>query len=308
MIKEENNLRKAPVFNGPSNISLSEAEAFTRKLAVNHYENFIVGSIFLPKEKRQHIYNIYAFARIGDDLADEIADTAESLEALETYEQQLEACYNGDIQAPVFAALSRTIREFEIPIETFRRLLAAFKQDRVKNRYATFDEVLDYCQNSANPVGELFLYIFGYKDKSLLPLSDAICTALQLANFWQDVSRDAAKNRIYIPRGDIERFGVSEEDIFSKHFSENFRTLLQFEVNRTRNLFEKGKKLFHLLGKDILLDVCLFVAGGEAILNKIEMQGYDVLNKRPALSKGEQVRLFMREWWRVKRGKNGCKS
>ena len=308
MIKEENNLRKAPVFNGPSNISLSEAEAFTRKLAVNHYENFIVGSIFLPKEKRQHIYNIYAFARIGDDLADEIADTAESLEALETYEQQLEACYNGDIQAPVFAALSRTIREFEIPIETFRRLLAAFKQDRVKNRYATFDEVLDYCQNSANPVGELFLYIFGYKDKSLLPYSDAICTALQLANFWQDVSRDAAKNRIYIPRGDIERFGVSEEDIFSKHFSENFRTLLQFEVNRTRNLFEKGKKLFHLLGKDILLDVCLFVAGGEAILNKIEMQGYDVLNKRPALSKGEQVRLFMREWWRVKRGKNGCKS
>ena len=305
MKKEAKIIKKAW---GHLNPSLAEAEAFTRNLAVTHYENFIVGSIFLPKEKRQHIYNIYTFARIGDDLADEITDTDESLEALETYEHQLEACYNGDFHAPVFMALSRTIQEFGIPIEIFRRLLAAFKQDRVKNRYATFDEVLAYCRNSANPVGELFLYIFGYKDRLLLPYSDAICTALQLTNFWQDVNRDAAKDRIYIPQEDLERFGVPDGDIFSKHFSERFRTLLQFEINRTRNLFEKGKKLFHLLKKDILLDVRLFVAGGEAILNKIEKQDYDVLNKRPALSKKEQVGLFMREWWSVKRGKNGCKS
>ncbi|NOY78832.1 MAG: squalene synthase HpnC [Calditrichaeota bacterium] len=296
------------MFGNQLNSSLAEAEAFTRDLAVTHYENFIVGSIFLPKEKRQHIYNIYAFARIGDDLADEITDTDESLEALEAYEHQLEACYNGHVRTPVFAALSRTIREFNIPIETFQRLLAAFKQDRVKNRYDTFDEVLAYCRNSANPIGELFLYIFGYNDPSLLPYSDAICTALQLTNFWQDVSRDAAKNRIYIPLEDLERFGVSEKDIFLKHFSENFRTLVQFEVDRTRKIFEKGKKLVHLLQKDILLDICLFMAGGEAILNKIEKQNYDVLNKRPALSKKEQGRLFLREWWRVKRGKNGCKS
>ncbi len=186
--------------------------------------------------------------------------------------------------------------------------MTAFKQDRAKNRYATFQDVLGYCENSANPVGELFLTIFGYRDRSLLPFSDGICTALQLTNFWQDVNRDAAKNRVYIPQEDLERFGVSEADIFSKHFSEEFRTLLRFEVDRTQKLFEKGKKLFHLLKKDILLDVCLFAAGGEAILSKIKKQNYNVLNERPDLSKKEQVRLFLREWWRVKRGKYVCKS
>lgn len=308
MKKEESNLIKGAVFNHQVDVSLAEAEAFTRKLAVTHYENFIVGSIFLPKEKRQHIYNIYAFARIGDDLADEIPDTEESLSALETYERQLEACYAGNPESKIFVALSHTIREFDIPIQPFRRLLSAFKQDRIKNRYASFQDVLGYCENSANPIGELFLHIFGYRDHSLLPYSDAICTALQLTNFWQDVNRDAANNRIYFPQEDLERFGVSEGDIFSKHFSERFRTLLQFEVNRTQNLFEKGKELFHFLKKDILLDVCLFVAGGEAILSKIKNQDYNVLDRRPDLSRKEQVRLFARAWWRLKRGKNGCKS
>ena len=303
MKKEENNLRKDTVFGNQTDVSLAEAEAFTRKIAVTHYENFIVGSIFLPKEKRQHIYNIYAFARIGDDLADEIGDTRESLSALEAYARQLEACYAGNPESKVFVALSNTIREFDIPIQPFRRLLTAFRQDRVINRYATFQDVLGYCENSANPVGELFLYIFGYKDQSLLPFSDAICTALQLTNFWQDVNRDAAKNRVYIPREDLERFGVSEEEIFSKHCSQNFRTLLRFEVNRTKNLFEKGKELFHFIKKDILLDVRLFLAGGEAVLAKIKKQNYDVLSKRPDLSKTEQARLFIREWWSVKRGK-----
>ncbi|GBE27846.1 all-trans-phytoene synthase [bacterium BMS3Bbin03] len=289
-------------------VSLAQAEEFTRNLARSHYENFTVGTFLLPREKRQHIYNIYAFARIGDDLADEIAGHTESLSALKAYEDRLQACCDGHPESAVFTALYNTIQTFDIPIDPFQRLLKAFRQDRLKNRYETFDEVLDYCQNSANPVGELFLTIFDYRDRALLPFSDAVCTALQLTNFWQDVSRDALKNRIYIPQEDLRRFQVTEEEIFSEHFSGKFRKLIRFEVTRTRERFDAGKKLFQYLKKDISLDVRLFVSGGEAILDKIEKQNYDVLSGRPSLSKWDRARLFLRAWWIVRKGKNGGQS
>ena len=281
--------------------TLEEAEAFTRTLATSHYENFLVGSVLIPKEKRQHVYNLYAFARTADDLADEISDSTQSLAALDAFEADLKACFQGEARGPIFVALSRTIREFNLSIEPFQRLLTAFRQDRRQNRYQTFNDLLNYCQNSANPVGEIFLQLFGYRETKLIPYSDAICTGLQLANFWQDVARDARKNRLYLPLEDLKKHGVSEQEIFEKQFTENFRTLMAFEISRTQTYFDRGKKLFEFLGRDILLDVRLFVAGGEAVLKAIRKIDYNVLSQRPILTKKDQVRLFAREWWKSKR-------
>ncbi len=281
--------------------TLEEAEAFTRTLATSHYENFLVGSVLIPKEKRQHVYNLYAFARTADDLADEISDSTQSLAALDAFEADLKACFQGEARGPIFVALSRTIREFNLSIEPFQRLLTAFRQDRRQNRYQTFDDLLNYCQNSANPVGEIFLQLFGYRETKLIPYSDAICTGLQLANFWQDVARDARKNRLYLPLEDLKKHGVSEQEIFEKQFTENFRTLMAFEISRTQTYFDRGKKLFEFLGRDILLDVRLFVAGGEAVLKAIRKIDYNVLSQRPILTKKDQARLFAREWWKSKR-------
>ncbi len=282
-------------------LSLEEAEARTRALATTHYENFLVGSLLIPKEKRQHLYNIYAFARTADDLADEIPDSSESLEALDAFEADLEACFRGEPESSVFVALRHTVETFDLPIEPFKRLLEAFRQDQRQNRYGTFGELLGYCQNSANPVGELVLLLFGYREPRLIPYSDAICTGLQLANFWQDVARDARKNRLYLPLEDLHRFGVEEEEIFQKHFSPNFRKLMAFEVERTQSFFDRGKALFDFLKKDLLLDVRLFAAGGEAVLKAIRKIDYNVLAQRPVITKKEQARLFAREWWKSKR-------
>ncbi len=284
-----------------SALSLEKAEQFTRELATSHYENFVVGSLLIPKEKRQHIYNVYAFARTADDLADETSGSAESLKALKAFEADLEACFEGKPNGAVFVALRHTVEAFDLPIEPFKRLLVAFRQDQRQNRYETFEQLLGYCQNSANPVGELFLLLFGYRDEELLPYSDAVCTGLQLANFWQDVARDARKNRLYLPLEDLQKFGVEETEIFQKHFSRKFRSLMEFEVERTQSLFDEGKKLFDFLHKDILLDVRLFVAGGEAMLKAIQKIDYNVLTKRPIITKKDQARLFAREWWRAKR-------
>src|SRR5277367_4912175 len=193
--------------------TLADAREYCARLARTHYENFSVATWFLPRRLRQHFFNVYAYCRISDDLGDEVGDTAASLALLDEWEQELDACYDGTPKHPVFVALRETVREFDIPKHEFSDLLRAFRQDQTVTRFETFDDVLAYCRYSANPVGHLVLYLCGYRDAERQQLSDYTCTALQLANFWQDVSDDYAKGRIYLPLEDLRRFHVTEDDI-----------------------------------------------------------------------------------------------
>lgn len=271
-----------------------EARQYTEKIARTHYENFTVVSGFMPAELKQHMFNVYAYCRWSDDLGDEIPDPALAIEALEWWRGELELCYAGRPNHPVFVALKETIDRFEIPAEPFHHLLDAFVQDQTVKRFPTYGDLLYYCERSANPVGRLVLYLFGFGDAERQRLSDATCTALQLTNFWQDVTVDWPKGRVYLPLEDLERFGVTEEQIAARRFTPEFRELMQFEVERARRLFSQGLPLLYMVPKRLRLDLELFTRGGEEILNLIEAQGYDVLTSRPALSKGRKVGLILR--------------
>lgn len=271
-----------------------EARQYTEKIARTHYENFTVVSGFMPAELKQHMFNVYAYCRWSDDLGDEIPDPAQAIQALEWWRGELEQCYAGRPNHPVFVALKETIDRFEIPAEPFHHLLDAFVQDQTVKRFPTYGDLLYYCERSANPVGRLVLYLFGFKDAERQRLSDATCTALQLTNFWQDVTVDWPKGRVYLPLEDLERFGVSEEQIPQRRFTPEFRELMQFEVERARRLFSQGLPLLYMVPKRLRLDLELFTRGGEEILNLIEAQGYDVLTSRPALSKSRKVGLILR--------------
>jgi len=276
-----------------ANATLAAAEAYCRRLAKSHYENFALVSVFIPRRLHQHVYNVYAFARTADDFADEGPDPRENLRKLEDWEQQLAECYRGRAVHPVFVALRHTLQEFAIPEELFRRLLIAFKQDQQKARYATFDELLDYCRNSANPVGRIYLHLFGLATPERCALSDQICTALQLTNFWQDVRRDLERGRIYLPEEDLRRFNVSEEDLSRPRASAAVKALIRFEVERTREFFRNGKRLENQVPRSLGRQIRLFVQGGEAVLAAIERQGYDVLGKRPVLSRLKKTQLLL---------------
>ncbi len=267
---------------------------YTRQLAHTHYENFTVVSILLPKSLRQDFCNIYAFCRTADDLGDEVRDRNRASEYLARFRQQTQDCYAGKASTPVFRALKQTIAKHDIPIEPFLDLIDAFEQDQRIDRYDTFDQVLDYCRRSANPVGRLVLYVCGYRDEERQLLSDQICTALQLANFWQDVRRDILdRDRIYLPRESMDRFGVSEAQINSGQFDENYRKLIQFEVERTEALFDRGEKLLPLLRPAVRSQIALFGKGGRAVLSAIVRQDYDTLTCRPVLSKWQKGRLVL---------------
>jgi squalene synthase HpnC len=274
--------------------SLSEARQYCRRLARSHYENFSVASWFLPSRLRQHFFNVYAYCRISDDLGDEVGDSAASLQLLDEWQTELDACYDGDPRHPVFVALSETVREFEIPQHEFSDLLTAFRQDQAVSRYETFDDLLGYCRNSANPVGHLVLYVCGYSDAERQLLSDYTCTALQLANFWQDVSADFAKGRIYLPLEDLRRFGVSEEEIRAGQNTTAFCAMMKFEVERAREWFAQGLPLIAKVDHALATDVELFSRGGQEILNAIERQNYAVLGRRPAISKSRKLSLVAR--------------
>ena len=278
--------------------SLEEAREYCRRLARSHYENFSVASWFLPKHLRQHFFNVYAYCRISDDLGDEVGDAATSLRLLDDWEVELNACYSDDRSPrhPVFVALAETVREFEIPKHEFADLLVAFRQDQQVGRYETFTDLLGYCRNSANPVGHLVLYLCGYRDAERQQLSDYTCTALQIANFWQDVSRDYEIGRIYLPLEDLRRFGVSEDTIRAGENSLAFCDMMRFEVARSRQWFAQGMPLVGKVDGKLALDIDLFSRGGQEILNVIERQGYAVLGRRPAISKGASWR-----WWRAQR-------
>jgi squalene synthase HpnC len=274
--------------------SLAEARQYCRKLATNHYENFSVATWFLPKRLRQHFYNVYAYCRISDDLGDEVGDPRASLQLLDAWQQELEACYAGSPKHPVFVALSETVQAFEIPKHEFSDLLTAFRQDQTVTRYKSFDDLLGYCKNSANPVGHLVLYLCGYKDSERQFLSDFTCTALQLANFWQDVSVDYAKGRIYLPLEDLHRFAVSEDDIAHQRNTSAFVEMMKFEVERAREWFRQGLPLIQKVSRELAVDIELFSRGGQEILNAIEAQGFAVLGRRPVISKPRKLALVAR--------------
>ncbi len=269
------------------------ARAYCARVARSHYENFTVVSALLPRRLVPHFHAVYAFCRWADDLADETAGGEESLALLAWWRGELLACYGGAPAHPVTVALTETIRRFAIPPAPFLDLIAAFEQDQRVMRYATFADVLDYCTRSANPVGRLVLHLFECFDDRRAALSDEVCTGLQLANFWQDVARDRAIGRVYLPQADLARFGVTEEDLVAKRFTPAFGELLAFQVERARGYFDRGTELLPLLPTRARVDVDLFVRGGRAILDAIEQAGFDVLTRRPTVGKWRKARLLL---------------
>lgn len=274
--------------------SPAAAQQYTKWLATHHYENFNVVSWLLPKELHQHFYNVYAYCRWADDLGDEIPAKERALELLSWWETELDACYEGRPSHPVFVALRETVIAKDVPKQPFADLLKAFRQDQVVKRYPTWAAVLEYCVYSANPVGRLVLYLCGYRDEERQRLSDATCTALQLANFWQDVSRDLEKGRIYIPLDRAVAHGVKEQDIVERKFDQRYVALMKELIEYTRGLFEKGMPLSKMVEGKLSVDLAMFSKGGLAVLDAIESIGYDTLNRRPEVSKGKQVRLLGR--------------
>jgi len=274
--------------------SLQESLAYCERLARSHYENFSVATWFLPKRLRPHFYSIYAYCRISDDLGDEVGNPQHALQLLGIWEGELDACYAGRPRHPVFVALAETVRVCDIPRQPFADLLTAFRQDQRVSRYESFDDVLGYCHYSANPVGRLVLYACGYRDPERQQLSDYTCTALQLANFWQDVTVDYGKGRIYLPLEDLRRFGVSETDIAERRATPQFLELMRFQVERAREWFYKGLPLAQKVDSELAIDIELFSRGGLGILDAIERQGYDVLGRRPVISKGRKLALVAR--------------
>ncbi len=274
--------------------SLEEARAWCRQLAGSHYENFHVASWFLPRALRPHFHALYAYCRVSDDLGDEVGDTAASLALLDLWGRELDACYAGEARHPVFVALAETIRACSIPKEPFADLLVAFRQDQTVTRYQTMQDVLGYCRYSANPVGRLVLYACGYADEERFRLSDDTCSALQLANFWQDIRVDFAKGRVYLPQDDMRRFGVTDDTIAGGIATPEFRALLDYEVDFARRLFEQGLPLIGTVDRELAVDLDLFSRGGLEILRAIQRLDYDVLSARPAISKPTKLALALR--------------
>jgi squalene synthase HpnC len=274
--------------------TLDEARAWCQRLAESHYENFHVASWFLPKDLRPHFHAIYAYCRVSDDLGDELGDPEQSLALLDIWGRELDACYEGRARHPVFVALAETIKQCFIPKEPFADLLVAFRQDQTVTRYETMEDLLGYCRNSANPVGRLVLYACGESNEENVRLSDLTCSALQLANFWQDVRADIKRGRIYIPKKDMDFFRVSEEYIAEGIVTPEFRGLMVCEIDYTRSLFEQGLPLIGKVHRDLAIDLDLFSRGGLEILRAIERCDYDVLSARPAISKAAKLALLLR--------------
>src|SRR5688572_22501538 len=279
--------------------TIEEARAYTRWLATHHYENFHVVSFLLPKRLHQDFYNVYAYCRWADDLADEIGDRNESLRLLEWWRGELDALYAGQASHPVFVSLVPTIEKYSILQQPFADLIQAFVQDQTVARYENWEQLFGYCRCSANPVGRLVLYLCGYSDAERQQLSDATCTALQLANFWQDVTVDLQKDRIYIPLEIMRRHDYSENDLLARRFTPAFREVMREIVDRARVLFVQGLPLVNLVDRRLALDIDLFHRGGMRVLEKIERQDYNVLASRPAISKTERVGLLLASLARV---------
>lgn len=273
--------------------SLPEAEAYCRRLATSHYENFPVVTWLLPRELHQHFYNVYAFCRWADDLGDEAKSPEQALDLLAWWKSELDACYRGETRHPVFVALKSTTDRFAIPVDPFADLISAFQQDQVIREYETFDQLRDYCRRSADPVGRIVLRLCRCSSDENIAWSDSICTGLQLANFWQDVSRDLDIGRIYLPREDRARFGYRDEDFRNRVTNPEFLALMRFEVDRAREWLTAGLPLISRMPGRLRIDIDLFARGGLEILRKIEGIGYRVWDQRPRIGKGTAVRLLI---------------
>ncbi|MCA9249099.1 MAG: squalene synthase HpnC [Planctomycetales bacterium] len=274
-------------------MSLAAARKYCRGLAQSHYENFTVASWLLPRRLRSHFHAVYAYCRWADDLADETESPQQSLELLTWWESQLQACYAGHATHPVFIALAATIQQFAIPATPFHDLLVAFRRDQTQQRYASLDDLLDYCRYSANPVGRLVLYLGECCDARRAALADKICTGLQLVNFWQDIGRDWQRGRLYVPADRMAEHGVARHDFDAERATPALRALLAEEVDRARGYLLSGLPLASLMPGRLRFDIELFARGGLAVCDAIEKIGYDVLHQRPALSRGRKIRLAL---------------
>jgi hydroxysqualene synthase len=274
--------------------SLERAFAYCERMARSHYENFPVASRFVPARLRPYVWAVYAFARSADDFADESRYAGRRAEALAYWEEQLHRCYHGEAEHPVFVALRETIDQCNIPIQPLEAMLTAFTMDLTVNRYSTFEQLLTYCAHSAHPVGRLVLYVFDYRDPALHNYSDDLCTGLQLANFWQDVGVDLAKDRIYLPEEDRRHFGVSDDMLYARLCTPQFKDLMRYEVARARALFERGRPLIDKVGSDLGFELAMIWRGGTTILDKIDAVGYDVFRRRPTLNAADKARMVAR--------------
>ena len=285
--------------------SRGRAQAYCSRLARTHYENFSVATLLLPRRLIPHFHNVYAYCRWADDLGDETGGGQYALDLLQWWRGELLRCYEGEPRHPVMIALRHTIQQFNIPRTPFLALLRAFEQDQTVQRYGTYEQVLDYCKYSANPVGHLVLYLCECHSERNARLSDSICTGLQLANFWQDVARDLGIGRVYLPADDRRRFGYMDADLEARRFTPAFAELMRFEVERARQLFEAGLPLVRLVPTEVQADIELFARGGLGILRKIEEIGYNVWQTRPAFHKWEKAALlgsvlgrnWLRQFW-----------
>ncbi len=272
--------------------SISAAFKHCQRLAQNHYENFPVASRFIAAEKRKYVWAIYAFARTADDFADEIADKKKSLAHLAQWDEELDTALKTDPKNPIFIAIKKTIEDCGIPPSLLHDLVTAFRRDVTQNRHQSFEELLDYCRYSANPIGRLVLILHGYKDDKLFYFSDAICSALQLTNFWQDVSVDMKKDRIYIPQNLMKKYFYGEKELFAKIYNDNFLNLMRELVSKTEALFYQGRPLLNQLHRDLQAEIYITWKGGMTILRKIRELQYNVLTTRPKLKFVDKVKLF----------------
>jgi squalene synthase HpnC len=279
--------------------SVEEAFAYCEARTRAHYENFPVGW-FVPRARRPYVYAIYAFARAADDFADEPIYEGVRRQKLDQWEALLDAAYRGEAEGPIFVALGETVRRLEIPKQLLLDLLSAFRQDTVKQRYATWEELVDYCRRSANPVGRLVLKVFEQDDPAFHPLSDAICTGLQLANHWQDAAIDYARGRVYVPEELLLRHGVSSFDFSSGRVGDGWRGLMAELIGRTRPLFEAGRPLCDRVSRELRFELRLTWLGGTSILDRIEAVGGDVFRRRPRHGLADKAALAWRAWrWRA---------
>ena len=274
--------------------SLAEAQAWCKTLATTHYENFHVATFFLPAQLRPHFHSVYAFCRASDDLGDEVADTATATRLLSEWRAMLHECFASPqlSKHPVFVALQPTIAQCHLPTQPFDNLISAFEQDQVYTHHASLGTLEEYSRYSANPVGRLVLLVCGYTSDELMQLSDEICTGLQLANFYQDIVEDAERGRRYIPADAMERFGVSNEQLFARHFDRNVRAMMQFLVDDARARLTRGQRIVTLVDAELAATLSLFVKGGLAILDAIAAQDYDTLKARPVVTKVAKWKLL----------------
>jgi len=283
------------VHESPPHIAVENAFSYCDTITRAHYENFPVASRFIPASLRRYVTAIYAFARTADDFADEGGlPVQERLSKLDEWGEELDRCFEGEASHPIFIALAETVSRCGIPKKPLADLLKAFRMDVTRSRFATFHDLLEYCAHSANPVGRLVLYIFSSATDRTMEFADNICTALQLANFWQDVSVDWRKGRVYLPLEDLQRFGYTENDLAAGRYDERFRHLLEFQVDRTRRYFESGKPLLTEAPEDLKFELRLTWFGGQTILKKIEQAGYDVFTKRQVITSLDKIGIFLK--------------